>query len=68
MLRDAEILAEQRLSGGGAEADNYFGLDRGDFGIEPRACRRQISAALGFWWMRRFPRGSHLKCFTALVT
>jgi len=23
-----------------------------------------ISAALGFLWMRRFPRGSQLKCFT----
>jgi len=23
---------------------------------------------LGFWWMRRFPRGSHLKCLTGFVT
>src|SRR5256714_13188073 len=27
-----------------------------------------ISAAFGFLWMRRLPRGSHLKCFTTLVT
>ena len=27
-----------------------------------------ISPAFGFWWMRRLPRGSNLKCFTALVT
>jgi hypothetical protein len=27
-----------------------------------------ISPALGLAWMRRFPRGVHLKCFTALVT
>src|SRR5687768_18125226 len=26
------------------------------------------SDARGFLWMRRLPRGSHLKCFTALVT
>ena len=27
-----------------------------------------ISTAFGFLWMRRLPRGSHLKCFTAFVT
>ena len=27
-----------------------------------------ISRELGFLWMRRFPRGSHLKCFTVFVT
>lgn len=27
-----------------------------------------ISVAFGFLWMRRLPRGSHLKCFTAFVT
>src|SRR5436190_23762916 len=27
-----------------------------------------ISAAFGFLWMRRLPRGSHLKCLTTLVT
>src|SRR5438874_2258132 len=27
-----------------------------------------ISDMRGFLWMRRLPRGSHLKCFTALVT
>ena len=27
-----------------------------------------ISAAFGFLWMRRLPRGSHLKCFTTFVT
>jgi hypothetical protein len=26
------------------------------------------SSAFGFWWMRRLPRPSHLKCLTALVT
>jgi hypothetical protein len=26
-----------------------------------------ISTALGFLWILRLPRGSHLKCFTALV-
>ena len=26
-----------------------------------------ISVQLGFWWIRRFPRACHLKCFTALV-
>ena len=25
------------------------------------------SSALGFWWIRRLPRGRHLKCFTTLV-
>ncbi len=28
----------------------------------------RTSPAFGFWWMRFFPRGSHLKCLTALVT
>src|SRR5690606_28172790 len=27
-----------------------------------------ISRAFGGWWIRRLPRGSHLKCFTAFVT
>ena len=27
-----------------------------------------ISAAFGFAWIRRLPRGSHLKCLTTLVT
>src|SRR5439155_13004256 len=27
-----------------------------------------ISTAFGFLWMRRLPRGSHLKCFTTFVT
>jgi len=27
-----------------------------------------ISIKFGFWWRRRLPRGSHLKCFTAFVT
>jgi len=27
-----------------------------------------ISLMVGFSWIRRLPRGSHLKCFTALVT
>ena len=27
-----------------------------------------ISPAFGFVWIRRLPRGSHLKCFTTLVT
>ena len=35
-LRDAESAAEQRLRGGGAEANHDFGLKQGDFGIEPR--------------------------------
>jgi hypothetical protein len=26
------------------------------------------SPGLGFWWIGFLPRGSHLKCFTALVT
>src|SRR5581483_1139425 len=26
------------------------------------------SSRVGFWWMRRLPRGVHLKCFTAFVT
>ena len=26
------------------------------------------SERLGFWWIRRFPRSSNLKCLTALVT
>jgi hypothetical protein len=27
-----------------------------------------ISMAFGLAWMRRFPRGSHLKCLTTFVT
>ena len=29
---------------------------------------RTYQDARGFLWIRRLPRGSHLKCFTALVT
>ena len=25
-------------------------------------------AGAGFWWIRRFPRPTHLKCLTTLVT
>ena len=28
----------------------------------------RVSATFGVAWMRRLPRGFHLKCFTALVT
>ena len=34
-LRYAEVAAEQGLCGGGAEADDDRGLERGDFGLEP---------------------------------
>ncbi len=36
-LRDAESAAEQSLCGGGTEADDNFGLQQSDFGVEPRA-------------------------------
>ena len=36
-LRDAEGAAEQSLCGGGAEADDDFGFQQRDFGVEPRA-------------------------------
>jgi hypothetical protein len=38
-LRDPESAAKQRLRGGGAEANNDFGLEQGDLGIEPWPAR-----------------------------
>ena len=67
LLRHAERFSEQRLRGGRAEADEHARLDQRDFGLEPRPARA-TSPALGFAWIRRLPRGSHLKCFTTLVT
>jgi len=36
-LRYAEGAAEQSLGGGGAEANDDFGFEQSDFGVEPRA-------------------------------
>ena len=48
MLCDAKILAEQGLGGGGAEADDHFGVDRSDFGVEPRPASGDFGGA-GFF-------------------
>lgn len=44
MLRDAEVPAEERLGRGGAEANDDFRPERGDFGIEPRPARGGLGA------------------------
>ena len=36
MLREAKSAAEERLSRGGAETHDHFGLESGNFGFEPR--------------------------------
>jgi hypothetical protein len=56
---------EQRLRGGRAEADDDAR------GRRPRLRstneRTRDLEAFGLSWMRRFPTGCHLKCFTAFV-
>ena len=36
--------------------------------LRATAGTRSSRSQFGFWWMRRLPRGSHLKCLTAFVT
>ena len=67
LLRDAELLAEERLRRGRAEADEHVRLHDRELGLEPRAAGHLLRQ-LGFAWMRRLPRASHLKCLTAFVT
>lgn len=64
---NAERRAEKRLGRRRAEADENAWPNDAQF---PSIHGRQaaISRELGFWWMRRFPRGSHLKCLTVFVT
>lgn len=40
MLGDAKIATQQGLRRGGAEANNYFRMECGDFGVEPRPASR----------------------------
>jgi hypothetical protein len=66
MLGYAEVSAQQGLRRGCAETHDYFRFQRGDFRVEPEPAAF-ISLAFGVLWMRRFPRGAHLKCFTTFV-
>jgi hypothetical protein len=40
MLSDAKVATQQGLCCGGAEANNYFRMECGDFGFEPRPAGR----------------------------
>ena len=44
------------------------GTTASDTEADEQARQMSISLMSSFLWMRRFPCGSHLKCFTALVT
>lgn len=48
MLSDAKVATQQRLCRGGAEANNYFRMECGDFGIEPRAASSYFRS-IGFF-------------------
>ena len=67
VLSHAKIAPQQSLCRGSAQAYDHLRVQRRNFRIQPLPAAA-ISTAFGFLWMRRFPRGSHLKCFTALVT
>jgi hypothetical protein len=67
MLGDAKAAAEQRLRCGGAKTNDYFGMERGDFGIEPRPASCYFPGAR-FFVDAAFSARFLLKCFTALVT
>src|ERR1700730_13240982 len=62
MLRDAKILAEKRLGGGGAEADNHFGMNSSDLGIKPRAARGDFGG-IGFFVDAAFSPGLPFEMF-----
>jgi hypothetical protein len=49
-----------------AERDNERRVDQGEFPVQPPTAVID-PRALGVLWMRRFPRGTNLKCLTAFV-
>ena len=51
----------------GAERHNQRRRDEIDLTLS-HCSQASISRSDGFLWMRRLPRGSFLKCFTAFVT
>ena len=66
MLGDAEVPAEQRLRGRRAEETMSSGRTA-SISASSQGRQAAISSPLGVAWIRRLPRGVHLKCFTALV-
>ena len=67
LRRDLELPAQQRLRGRRAEADDGARLDERDLGVEPGPAGGDL-ARVRLLVEAAFPRGSHLKCFTTLVT
>src|SRR5437867_3103574 len=43
VLRDLELVAEDRASGGGTQADEHLRLEQGQLGFEPRAARVELA-------------------------
>lgn len=66
ILENSELRTEQRLSSGRPETDD----DRGStawISASSQGLQADTSLADCFLCSLRFPRGSHLKCLTALV-
>src|ERR1700686_5047179 len=62
MLGDAEIFAEQGLGCCGAQTNNYFGTDGGDFCIEPGTASGDFGG-VGFFVDAPFAAGLPLEMF-----
>lgn len=60
MLGDAKIATQQGLCRGGAEANNYFRMERGDFGVEPRPAGSNFRG-IGFFVDAAFSAGLPFK-------
>ena len=56
------------LRGGGAETNQQAQASLRRSSASSQGRQAAISREFGFLWMRRLPRGSHLKCFTVFVT
>jgi len=64
---DAEARPQQGLGRRGAEAEQDLRAHRA-ISASSQGRQARISIAPGLAWSRFLPRGTHLKCFTTLVT
>ena len=65
--RNGRIAADEPARRSGTECHDEARLDQRALAVEPPAAGLDLGTS-GVWWMRRLPRGSNLKCLTALVT
>ena len=67
LLQKAVVRPDDGMGSRGAQTNDQPRLDDGS-SASSQGLQAAISADDGFLWIRRLPRSTNLKCFTALVT